>query len=241
MTVISALRCPEGAVLTSDSREIRGAAGDRLASDVAKIYEPRSGFLVAWAGFADVAQAFALRMQRARDLTPARDRLDLQQRFDALMNQVREQGKTDYAEWLIAWWCEPEDKAVTLHLRAGGRSDWVSDRRCAGDQEPTRIAHVVGQALRFMPPERLTLEQAKLVALKTMRDTLAVGVESIGGEAQLGSVSRSAVEVLTSADLEPLHDTIDVWEERAAELLLGSATVPADSTTPDRGVRPPPA
>ena len=67
MTIISALRCGEGVVLASDSRETRSHESGRLARDVRKIYEPRSGFLVAWAGWQSVAQAFALALERTPD------------------------------------------------------------------------------------------------------------------------------------------------------------------------------
>lgn len=57
MTLIAALLCSDGLILGSDSQETRGARGHRLARSTQKVYEPRPGFLLAWAGPQDVAQA----------------------------------------------------------------------------------------------------------------------------------------------------------------------------------------
>lgn len=77
MTLIVALRCRDGVILGSDSQEMRGVQGRRLARSTRKIDEPRPGFLLAWAGARDVAQSFALRVKRADGLTPDDDRLGI--------------------------------------------------------------------------------------------------------------------------------------------------------------------
>jgi hypothetical protein len=60
MTLIAALRCRDGVVLASDSMQTRGTRGRRLARPAQKVYEARSGFLLAAVGAQDVAQGFAL-------------------------------------------------------------------------------------------------------------------------------------------------------------------------------------
>lgn len=130
---------------------------------------------------------------------------------------------------------------MALQLFSSGSSQWIEDWGFGGDSRPQEIANIVSQTLRFVPREALTLEQAKLLALKVMRDTIHIGVESIGGAVQLAAVSRGTVEILAGARLEAMHDTLDVWEEQAAALLPGIVAVPAASATVDRGVRPPPA
>jgi hypothetical protein len=238
MTIISALRCSEGIVLTSDSREMRGPAAHRLARDVQKIYEPRRGFLVGWAGWQGVAQAFALGLERAPDLSPTMDRVEVKRRLEAIIRHLRDDGETDYAEWIVAWWSESDKKPVALHIFSNRPGEWVTDWACGGDARPIEIATVVSGALRFVPRDTLTLEQAKVLALKITRDTIHIGVESIGGEVQVGAVSRGGVELLGGTQLKGLHDTLDVWEEQAADLLPGSIPVPGRSSTPDRGLRP---
>src|SRR5271163_3292037 len=89
MTLIAALRCRDGVIVGSDSHETRGTRGRRLARSVQKVYEPRPGFLLAWAGAHDAAQSFALRIARARELTPNADRLDIKTRLHAILGDVR--------------------------------------------------------------------------------------------------------------------------------------------------------
>lgn len=70
MTLIVALRCRDGVTLGSDSQDTRGEHGRRLARSTQKVYAPRRGFLLAWAGAQDVAQSFALRLERASGISP---------------------------------------------------------------------------------------------------------------------------------------------------------------------------
>jgi hypothetical protein len=171
-------------------------------------------------------------------LSPDLDRVDVKRRLEQLIQHVRNQGETDFADWLVAWWSAADNKPVALRLLSTRSGEWVSDWAAAGDARPVEIATVVTEALRFVPRDTLALEQAKILALKVIRDTIHVGVESIGGDPQVGAVSRNGVQVLDPTDLKALHDTLDVWEERAADLLPGVVRVPAKSDTPDRGLRP---
>jgi hypothetical protein len=93
--------------------------------------------------------------------------------------------------------------------------------------------------MRYINPDDLALEQAKVVALKVLRDTIETSVEGIGGRVQMGTVQESGLQIIEQADMRGLHDTVDLWEAQCAELLLGTDEPPSTSHTPDRGVRPP--
>src|ERR1700692_2934209 len=118
MTLIAALRCRDGVILGSDSHETRGMRGRRLARPTKKVYEPRPGFLLAWAGAHDAAQTFALRLARAHELSPDSDRLHIKARLHAILGDVRGdpgiEGHSDHVEFLIAWWSRQEGKPVAL-------------------------------------------------------------------------------------------------------------------------------
>src|SRR3982751_3766635 len=92
MTATLALRCREGVVLATDSRETMAAGARRIARDATKITQPRPGFLVGAAGFRSVTQAFVLAVQRADGLSSSRDRVEVQQRLRDLIEQIRAQG-----------------------------------------------------------------------------------------------------------------------------------------------------
>jgi hypothetical protein len=245
MTLIAALRCRDGVIVGSDNHETRGTRGRRLARPVQKVHSPRAGFLLAWAGAQDAAQSFALRLTRARSLTPNADRLKIKTRLHAILNDVRADpsvaDRSDHVEFLIAWWSPHEGKPVALHVLSGGAAEWVESWAFSGIQLGVDSASFAAGTMRYIDPEELTLEQAKIVALKVLRDTIETSVEGIGGRVQMGTAQASGVQVIEQADMRGLHDTFDLWESQCAELLLGTDEPPSASETPDRGVRPPDA
>jgi proteasome beta subunit len=243
MTLIVAVRCRDGVILGSDSQETRGERGRRLARSTRKVYEPHPGFLLAWAGAQDVAQGFALRLERDDDMSANADRLAIKDRLHAILADVRKdpsvEGRSDNVEFLLAWWSRQENKPVALRLLSGGAGEWVNDWEFGGIRLGVERANFAVGAMRYIDPGALTLEQAKIVALKVLRDTIETSVEGIGGRVQMGAVRESGLEVIEEADMRGLHDTVDLWETQCIELLLGSTASPSASETPDRGVRPP--
>jgi len=244
MTLIAALRCRDGVILGSDSQETRGARGHRLARSTQKVYEVRPGFLLAWAGAQDVAQGFALRLaHRADKLSLADDRLEIKARLHGVFEDLRAdpsiEGRSDHVEFFVAWWSRREGKAVVLHLLSGGAGEWVEKWAFGGTPLGVECASFAASTMRYIDPAELVLEQAKIVALKVLRDTIETNVEGIGGPVQMGTVRESGVDLVKDADKRGLHDTVDLWEAQCAELLPGTAGPPSESATPDRGVRPP--
>jgi hypothetical protein len=243
MTLIAALRCRDGVVLGSDSQETRGAPGRRLARPTKKVYEPRAGFLLAWAGAQDAAQGFALRLARAHGISPGVDRLQLKAGLHGILDDLRNdpsiEGRSDHVEFLVAWWSPSENKPIALHLHSAGASEWVSAWAFGGLTLGVESANFAVGTMRYINSNTLTLEQAKVVTLKVLRDTIETSVEGIGGRVQMATVQKGGVRVIKDQDMRGLHDTVDLWESQCAELLMGSTALPSASATPDRGVRPP--
>jgi hypothetical protein len=242
VTLIVAVRGRDGVVVGSDSKETRGEGGRRLARLTRKVYEPRPGFLLAWAGAQDVAQAFALRLERARGISSDADRLDVKNRLHEIIADLRRdpsiEGRSDHVEFIVAWWYRRENKPVALHLLSGGAGEWVSGWAFGGTKFGVEIASFAVGTMRYVDPTVLNLDQAQVVSLKVLRDAIETGVDGIGGKVQMGAVRAGGVELVAQDDMRALHDTTS-WEARCAELLFGSAESPAVSETPDRGVRPP--
>ncbi|HYM54681.1 MAG TPA: hypothetical protein VES97_04920 [Solirubrobacteraceae bacterium] len=199
--------------------------------------------MLAWAGAQDAAQGFALRLARAKGVSPSADRLDIKAQLHAILIDLRGdpsiEGRSDNVELLITWWSRRENKPVALHLLSGGAGEWVSTWAFGGLPLGVESATFAVGAMRYINPGTLSLEQAKVVALKVLRDTIETSVEGIGGRVQMGTAQASGLEIIEDADMRGLHDTVDLWEAQCAELLLGSTAPPSASDTPDRGVRPP--
>src|SRR3954468_9014604 len=102
-------------VLTSDSRESSTDEG-RVAGTTQKIYVARPGFLFAWSGYKYVAQAFLLAIRDAKGLSPRSPRAEVERQLFGLLKQLQAEGKTDAGEWIIAWWCFPENAPVALQI-----------------------------------------------------------------------------------------------------------------------------
>jgi hypothetical protein len=199
--------------------------------------------LFAWAGAQDVAQEFALRLGRARQMSLSTDRLDIKRQLHTILTDLRAdpsiEQRSDNVEFLVAWWSRQEQKPVALHLLSAGAGEWVSAWDFGGMPLGIERASFAVGAMRYIDPGTLLLEQAKVLALKVLRDTIETSVEGIGGRVQMGTVQAGGVQVIEQADMRGLHDTVDLWEDQCAELLLGSNPPPSASDTPDQGVRPP--
>jgi hypothetical protein len=131
------------------------------------------------------------------------------------------EGRSDHVEFLLAWWPCEAHKPVALHLLSAGAAEWVDGWAFAGIALGTEIASFAVSTMRYIDPATLTLEQAQMVALKVLRDTIDTSVEGIGGGVQMGTVERHAVGVTEASDMRRLHDAVDLWETRCAELLCG--------------------
>jgi hypothetical protein len=242
MTLIAAFRYRDGLILGSDSQETRGAPGRRLARPTQKVYVPRPGFLLAWAGPQNVAQGFALRLARAR-ISPSADRLEIEARLKAILGNLRKdesiEERSDHIELLLAWWSRKESKPLALRLFSGGATEWVDSWAFAGARIGVENASFAMGTLRYIDLGVLTLDHAQVVALKVLRDVIATTAEGIGGRVQMGTVQKDSVQRIEEADMRGQEDTVNLWESRCAELLLGATSTPSASATPDRGVRPP--
>lgn len=224
-------------MLCSDSQQSRGVRGRRLARPVRKVYEPRRGFLIAAAGAQDVAQEFALQLQRAPGISPNVDRLQLKSSLQGLLSSLRDdpsiEGRSDHVEFLLAWWSYPERKPVALHLLSGGAGEWVDGWAFGGVPLGIEMASFAIGTMRYLDPSALPLKQAEVVALKVLRDTIEVGVEGIAGDVQLGIVAHDGIRHVAGAEMRTLQRTVDLWEARCAELLR--------ETRDDRASPPPSA
>lgn len=156
--------------------------------------------LVAAAGAQDVTQQFALRLQRAPEISGEVDRLQLKSRLQEVSRSLREdpsiEGRSDHVEFLLAWWSRRERKPVALHLLSGGAGEWVDGWAFGGIQLGIEIASFAVGSMRHLDPARLSLEQAEVVALKVLRDTIELGVEGIAGNVQLSTVGLDGVRHL---------------------------------------------
>ncbi|HTZ87091.1 MAG TPA: hypothetical protein VMB05_10525 [Solirubrobacteraceae bacterium] len=181
---------------------------------------------MAAAGAQDVAQEFTLRLQRAAGLSPRADRLQLKSRLQTLLESLREdpsiEGRSNHVEFLLAWWSPREHKPLALHLFSAGAGEWVDRWAFAGVPLGVEIASFAVGTMRYLDPAELSLEQAQVIALKVLRDTIETGVEGIAGAVQIGVLARDHIRLVTETEMQTLERTVDLWESCCAELLLAA-------------------
>lgn len=194
-----------------------------------------------WAGSQSYAQEFALRFRRRPDVVPSEDRLVLKAAALATARDMRadfDPNDGTYRTEIMLVWME-RDHAVGLWLLNSGQFEWIPEARVMGMDGALRVANHGLNTLRFVGFSERSVEQVKIIGLKVMRDAIDA-VEGLGGDIQIGSVDADGVTVEGGKRaLRGLSETLDVWEERCAELLPGAEDIPSRSDTPDVGLGPP--
>jgi hypothetical protein len=240
MTILAGVRSRGAVVIGADSQESSGAT----RRTTQKLWRPQPDLLVAWAGFKDVAQAFALSLRE--------EPLDLSDRRSVVANAATERFRlireeSDVAhrdetnEFMLAWYCHLEAKPVSLHLRRQGAITWVEHWEYGGSPLAVATAGTVEASLSYLVTENLGAEQLSLVVLKVLRDSITAAgpTAMIGGDVQLAEVTKAGVHVLDPTELRAANDALDVWHERCAEILPSTGAVPPGEPPVDRGLRPP--
>lgn len=240
MTILMGARNRRALVLGADSQESNQFA--RVSTQ--KLLMPRPGLVLAWAGYKDVAQALYLSLrENPLDLSRPRSKIanEARERFRAVRSDPDIEHRSDVNEFLLGWFCGTESMPVALHLRTQGSFGWAERWHYAGSGEAIGAAIAAQGCLNYIATDGLGAEQLALVALKVLRDSINVAPTRamVGGEPQLATVTADGARILGAADLRAANDTLGVWEEQSADLLIGGAEVPEDAKQIDRGLEPP--
>jgi hypothetical protein len=240
VTILAGARSRGAIVIGADSQESSGAT----RRTTQKLLRPQPGLLIAWAGFRDVAQAFAISMrEEPLDLSGNRSVVAkaAKERFRLIREDSDVADRSETNEFMLGWFSHVEAKPVAFHLHPQGRVVWVEDWEYAGSSLAVATARTVEASLSYLVTENLGAEQLSLVVLKVLRDSItAAGPTAvIGGEVQLAEVTKAGVHVLDAAELRAANDALDVWHGRCAELLPSGGAMPPDEPSVDRGLRPP--
>jgi hypothetical protein len=199
---------------------------------------------VAWAGFKDAGQAFALSLrEEPLDLSAKRSVVAkaARDRFRQIREDSDVANRGESNEFMLAWFSQADAKPIAFHLHPQGAIVWVEHWEFGGSSLAVATARTVEASLSYLVTENLGAGQLSLVVLKVLRDSItAAGPNAmIGGDVQLAEVTGAGVHVLDPTELRAANDALDVWHERCAELLPGAGTLPSDKPPLDRGLRPP--
>ena len=240
MTILAGARSRSAVVLGADSQETVGG----LRRNTVKLVRPQPGLVIGWAGYKDIAQAMQLSLQEAPlDLTQARSLVatSARKRFGTIRSDPDIEHRSDFNEFMLAWYCSAERKPVGIRLPSQGSAVWIEQWEYVGNQSALTIARAVEASIGYVQIDTLVAEQLSLVVLKVLRDSVEIAPPSagIGGDVQLATITENGVHILDATDRRTANDALDVWQERCAELLPGARTRRPEDEARDRGLRPP--
>ena len=159
MTILVGARNRRALVLGADSQESNQVA--RVSTQ--KLWMPRPGLVLAWAGWKDVAQALYLSLREdPLDLSSPRSKIanEARERFRAVRSDPDIEHRSDGNEFLLGWFCRAESMPVALHLRMQGSSGWIERWQYAGNQSAIHTANAAQSCLNYISTENLPAEQA---------------------------------------------------------------------------------
>jgi proteasome beta subunit len=226
MTLVLALRCRDGVVLASDGQATTDAAGQPTRQPVRKLFD--LGGRVAWGAAGSVGlQQTLLAELAARDLIAASATRELRRALTETVIPIQQQALRDFVDHpgshppdlaCIFCWFE-RGEARILSIPRTGSDHQLHDRHAAvgtgdifADFAMTSVAH--------LGTVRLSLEQAKMVAYKTVADAIDVAAIYLGPPIQMYVVTVDGAQEVPAAELDGgLADSVDAWKARQRETL----------------------
>ena len=232
MTLVLAIRCRDGVVLASDGQATSEAAGQPTRQPQRKLFD--LGGRIAWgaSGSVGLQQALAEELAaRERRLAGAEDPretlveavIPIQQR--ALEQYVPHPGTQPPDLACICCWCGAGGGRIFSVPRTGG--DHQLHERHAAVGTGDIFADFAMASVAHLGTPDLSLEQAKMVALKAIDDAISVAAVYLGPPIQMVVVTGEGVVAVPRAEIEgALSDSVDAWKVRQRET-LGPLAPPA--------------
>ena len=236
MTLVLAIRCREGVVLASDSQATSDAAGQPTRHPVRKLFDV--GGRIAWGAAGSVG------LQQALGDTLARRERRLVEDSDprgALVDAtipIQQQALRDYVphpgtqppdlSCIFCWWTA--DGPRIFSVPRTGSDHQLHETHAAVGTGDIFADFAMASIAHFGTPA-LSLEQAKMVALKAIADAIDVAAVYLGHPIQMAVVTEAGVRAIAPAELQALGDSVDAWKTRQRES-LGPLAPPAPVVRP---------
>jgi proteasome beta subunit len=240
MTLVLAVRCREGAVLASDSQATSDAAGQPTRQPVRKLFA--IGGRIAWGA----AGSVGLQQRLCEALTAAEDRvLVAADPRDALVETVIGVQQRALRDYVAHPGTRPPDLAcIFCWYDAGGGARIFSIPRTGSDHQLHDAHAAVGTgdifadfamaSVAHLGTPELSVEQAKMVALKTLADAIDVAAVYLGPPIQMAVVTAAGARAVPAREIEGgLADSVDAWKARQRES-LGPLAAPVPIVRPAR-------
>lgn len=233
MTLVLAIRCREGVVLASDGQATTDAAGQPTRLAVQKLFDLRGRIAWGAAGSVGLQQALAERLADEAENVLAHP--DPRPALADAVIPIQQRALRDFVPHPGA---QPPDLAcVFCWLDAAGTPRIFSVPRTGSDHQLHEGHAAVGTgdifadfamvSIAHLGTPSLTLEQAKMVALKAIDDAISVAAVYLGPPIQMSVITAAGVRTVPRGEIEgALSDSVDAWKARQRET-LGPLAPPA--------------
>jgi 20S proteasome alpha/beta subunit len=209
MTLVLAVRCREGVVLASDGQATIDAAGQPTRQPVRKL--ACVGGRIAWgaAGSLGLQQTVAAELERrvdelavADDLRPALARIVISIQQRALREFVDLPGAAPPELACVFCWADgPAGRPAILSIPRTGGDHQLHDRHAAVGTGDIFAEHAMA-SVAHLGTERLSLDQAKLLAYQILADAISVAAAFLGPPIQMAVVTADGARELDRSELD---------------------------------------
>jgi 20S proteasome alpha/beta subunit len=244
MTLILAIRSRDGIVLASDGQATTEAAGQPTRRPVRKLL--RVGRRIAWGASGPIGLRQTLATELARSEGWLAGAIDLRAALARLVIELQRRALRDFVpvggaappelSCVFCWW--GRDGPMLLTIPPSGGDHQLHDDWCAIGSGDLFAAFAMA-SLGRPPPESMTLEQAQVLAHRTLADAIAVAAVLLGPPIQMTVVTPTAgaADVPRAALHGPggVADAADAWRARQRDSLraIGRPVAVPDAVPPE--------
>ena len=225
MTLVLALRCREGIVLASDGQATCDAAGQPTRAPVRKLFDV--GSRVAWGSAGSIGLQQTLQAELGALNGHSDDPGQLRRRLASIVTPLQQEAMRDFVPHAGAdppelaclfCWCDAGGPRILSIPRTG--SDHQFHQRHAAIGSGDIFAEMTVRSIAHLDSLELSLEQAKMVAYRTVADAIEVAAVFLGPPIQMYVVTTDGTQRVPQDELDGgLADAVELWRARQREAL----------------------
>jgi 20S proteasome alpha/beta subunit len=225
MTLVLALRCADGIVLASDGQATCDAAGQPTRAPVRKLFDV--GGRVAWGSAGSIGLQQTLLGELGALNGHSDDAGQLRRRLASIVTPLQKAAMRDFVPHAAAdppelaclfCWCDASGPRILSIPRTG--SDHQFHERHAAIGSGDIFAEMTVRSIAHLDAAELSLEQAKMVAYRTVADAIDVAAVFLGPPIQMYVVTVDGTQSVSQDEIDGgLADAVELWRARQREAL----------------------
>jgi 20S proteasome alpha/beta subunit len=225
MSLVLALRYCDGVVLASDGQATSDAAGQPTRAPVRKLFDVSGR--VAWGAAGSVGLQQSLQAELDLLNGSAGDPGQLRRRLASVVIPLQQAAMRDFVPHpgseapelaCLFCWCDATGPRILSIPRTGSDHQFHARHTAIGSGDI--FAELTIRSIVHRGSAQLTLEQAKMVAFKTVSDAIDVAAVYLGPPIQMYVVTADGATHVPQEEIDgALSDAVELWKARQRETL----------------------